>query len=223
MKIRILIFDTETSGKPKHYGNPEDDLDNYPYLVQYCGQLIELDLNNLDSYKVIYSINSLVKPKRNGNIITIEEGAFKVHGISVNKAMQEGNDIAHIAMIHQGMTNCADFIVAHNWQLDRGVIVSELLRLGINSTAKRGCQAFCTMKYSTNLLQLPSTSAYHKGFKFPSLAELYTYCTDRNINDDHQAHDAQGDVNATIICLVHLIKNDSKLQSWLRKEIPTIY
>lgn len=221
MKINILVFDTETSGKPKHYGNPEDDLSNYPYVVQYCGQIIEVDTENLDKYRVIYSINSLVKPIREGKAIKIEEGAYNVHHISEEKALAEGNDIYHIAMIHQGMCNSVDFVVAHNYVFDRGVMVSELLRLGIKNTAKKGCQAFCTMKYSTGVLQLPSTKGY--GFKFPTLAELYKYCTDRNINEDHKAHDAQGDVNATIISLFHLIKNKSDLLGWLKGEIKQIY
>lgn len=221
MKVRVLIFDTETTGRPKHFGAPEDDLNNYPYLIQYCGELIEVDLEDLSKYKVIYSINCLVRPEREGKPIKIEEGAFKVHGITEEQAELEGNDISHIAMIHQGMCNTADFIVAHNYQFDRGVIVSELLRLGIQNTAKRGCMAFCTMKYSTNILKIESSN--HKNFKFPSLKELYKYYTERNLDDDHKAHDAQGDVNATVICLMQMINNEPELLKWFRGEIKTIY
>lgn len=221
MKVRVLVFDTETTGKPKHYGPPETDLNNYPYLVQYCGQLLEIDLDNLDSIKVIYGIDSLVKPYRDGKQIVIEPDAIKVHGILPSRANNEGNDISHVAMLHQGMCNTADFIVCHNYQFDRGVIISELLRLGITNTAKKGCMALCTMKYSEKILQIPSNGK--SKYKFPSLKELYEYCTGRDINQDHKTHDAHGDVNATIISLIHLIKTEEELMSWFRGEIKTIY
>lgn len=221
MKVRVLVFDTETTGKPKHFGPPEDDLNNYPYLVQYCGQLLELDLDNLDSVKVIYGIDTLVKPIRDGKAITIDPGAYKIHGISEEQAEKEGNDISHIAMLHHGMANSADFIVAHNFQFDKGVIVSELLRLGIPSSAKKGCMAFCTMKYSSNLLQIPWNG--NSNFKFPNLSELYEYCTERKMSTDFKAHDANGDVNATIISLISLIKEQPQLLSWFKGEIKSIY
>ena len=45
-KVKILVFDTETAGLPKHYKPAEEDLDNYPSALQLGAQLIEVDLDN---------------------------------------------------------------------------------------------------------------------------------------------------------------------------------
>ena len=223
MKIKALIFDTETTGLPLAYIPAERDLNNYPFVLQFCAKLIEIDLDNLDEpIKLIYSINSLVKPYRKGKLIEIHPKAQAVHGITIEQCKQEGNDIATIALIFQGLTNSADVLVAHNYFFDRNVLVSELLNLGIEPKAKQGCKSLCTMKISTDVLKIPQSGKHE--FKFPSLAEAFKFYTNgENIEDHHKTHDAEGDVDATIHVLLEIIKTHPKVKGWLKKEIAILY
>ncbi len=222
MKVRILIFDTETAGLPKNYRPAEEDLNNYPPVVQLGAQILEVDLDDLSQGKIVYGANLLISPYRNGNPITIDPKAEAVHGISFTKAEAEGDKIDTIAYLYQGLCNSVDFIVCHNYSFDKNMMVSELLRLGIDPKYKRGAKVFCTMKFSTNLLQLPNPK-YPGQFKFPRLEELYKHLFGTSLHDTYQAHDAYGDVSATRDCLIELIKQEPKLLQWFKGELATIY
>ena len=220
-KVKILVFDTETTGLPKKYIPAEQDLDNYPNVLQLAGQLIEVDLDNIDNSKVLYSLNCLVNPYRNGKPVAIHPKAEAVHGISFEKAAAAGDDMFTVAMLHQGLCNSADFIVCHNYFFDKNVMASELLRLGIEPKYKKGAKVFCTMRYSTDLLKLPGK--FGGQFKFPNLAELFNHLTGNDLSDHFEAHNAQGDVGATVVCLLELIKQRPEVQAWFKGEQEKIY
>jgi len=223
MKIKALIFDTETSGLPKHYKPAEEDLTNYPNVLQYCGKLIEIDLDHVQDrqYKSLYALNTLVTPTRRRQPVIIEEGAQKVHGITIQDCIDNGEPIETVSLLHQGLCTSVDIIICHNYGFDRNVMASELLNLGIAPSIKKSGKVLCTMKYTTNLLQLPNTKG--KGFKFPRLDELFKYLTKQDMKDFYQAHDANGDVDATIHCFIELLAQDPKLVAWLKNETTAIY
>lgn len=221
MKIKALIFDTETTGSPKKYIAAEEDLNNYPQVVQLAASLIEIDLEDLTTVKVIYSFNSLITPFRKGNPIEITAKAESVHGKSFALCEKEGQDLNTVLFLFQGIVNNADLIIAHNLFFDKNVMISEYLNNGMRLTHKRSTKQLCTMRYVTPILKLPGK--FKNQHKYPSLAELFTYCTDSKIEDYYKAHDAEQDVSATIICLLSLIKEDNNLQKWLKGEIENIY
>lgn len=220
-KVKILVFDTETAGLPKKYIPAEEDLDNYPSVLQLGAKLVEIDLDNPLEINVIYSLNMLVQPYRNGKEISIHPKAEAVHGITFEKANALGEKIETAALLFQGLCNSANFIVCHNYTFDRNVMVSELLRLGIEAKYARGAKVFCTMKFSTNLLKLPSN--YPNQFKFPKLEELFKHLTGKNMHDHYKAHDAEGDVAATVHCVAELIKQNDDVKAWFKGEKQSIY
>lgn len=220
-KVKILVFDTETAGLPKHYKPAEEDLDNYPSALQLGAQLIEVDLDNPLQVEILYKVNSLIIPYRKGKEVQIHPKAEAVHGISFQKANSLGDSIETVAMLFQGLCNSTDFIVCHNYTFDRNVMVSELLRLGITPKFARGAKVFCTMKFSTNLMKLKGRQPGQ--YKFPTLAELFNYLTGRNMTDHYKAHDADGDVSATVHCLLELINQNADLKLWFKGEKESIY
>jgi DNA polymerase III epsilon subunit-like protein len=220
-KIKILVFDTETTGLPKHYKPAEEDLDNYPSVLQLGAQLVEIDVDNPLQVNIIYKLNMLVRPYRNGKEVSIHPKAEAVHGITFETANALGESIETTALLFQGLCNSADFIVCHNYTFDRNVMVSELLRLGIEAKYKRGAKVFCTMKFSTNLLKLPGK--YKDQFKFPRLDELFKHLTGREMQEHYKAHDAEGDVAATVHCLVELINQVPDVALWFKGEKESIY
>ena len=219
--VKILVFDTETAGLPKHYKPAEEDLDNYPSVLQLGAQLIQVDLDNPLQYEVLYKVNSLVQPYRNGKEVQIHPKAEAVHGISFQKANSLGDSIQTVGLLFQGLCNSTDFIVCHNYTFDRNVMVSELLRLGITPKYGRGTKVFCTMKFSTNLLKLKGRNEGQ--YKFPTLQELFKHLTGQEMSDHYKAHDAEGDVSATVHCLLELINQNADLALWFKGEKESIY
>lgn len=221
-KIRVLVYDTETAGLPKNYKlSAEEDLTNYPYVLQLGAKILELVFdsnNNLENANVVYSLNTLVKPIRGFEEVIVNAKAQAVHGISAEKA-KEGNTIENVAFLFQGMNNSVDFIVCHNVNFDKNVMNSELLRLGIEPKYKQGAKIFCSMKYSTFLLKIPNT---YNGFKFPKLEELYKYLFNEEMGIKHKAHDAMGDVDATVDCLLKLLIDSKDLRNYFSKTIPIL-
>ncbi len=81
-----LTFDTETTGLPKNYSAPISEVDNWPRMVQIAWQ------TNDKSGNLISSESYIIKPK---NFI-IPFNAEKIHGISTQKAQDEGKEIKDV-------------------------------------------------------------------------------------------------------------------------------
>lgn len=229
MVVRILIFDTKTTGFPRNYKKAEEDITNYPHCLELGAKIIELDLDHIGKQdnviiKDIFSISSLIKPYRGEETLVINPKAQAIHNITVEECEEDGNMIETIAYMFQGMASTVDFIVAHNYNLQRNTMISELLRLGIKLITKKGCKQFCPMLYSTNILQLPPTNPKFTGtFKYPSIDELYKYLLDEDIETKYEHNNAMNNTLATEDCLLELFKSDSKVLSWFKGELLTIY
>jgi DNA polymerase III epsilon subunit-like protein len=223
MKLKVLIFDTETTGLPVKWIPAEEDLTNYPNLLQFAAKLIEVDLDKIqeDNYgvtKELYYIDSLVQPVRKGIEVITHPDALKVHEITHEKAY-DGNIIETVALIFSGLIYAADVIVCHNVSFDRNVMMSEVLNLNLNVGLRKNTKIVCTMKHSVNMLKLPLNFP-KKGqqYKYPRLEELYQYLFNESMHDKYKAHDAMGDVGATTECFLELLQTDKDLETFLRKE-----
>src|SRR5437870_4054725 len=80
----FLIFDTETTGLPRNYNAPVSDLDNWPRVVQIAWQLHAAD------GKLIGHGSHIVKPVG----FNIPFNAAQIHGITTERALAEGRDLA---------------------------------------------------------------------------------------------------------------------------------
>lgn len=74
--MRILFFDTETTGLPINWNAPVSDLNNWPRLVQLAWQVYN------ENQKLIEEYNFIVKPK--GFSIPLE--ASNIHKITTEMA-----------------------------------------------------------------------------------------------------------------------------------------
>lgn len=203
--VKVLIFDTETAGLPKQYIPAEQDINNYPPVLQFAGQLVEI--NKEDGkyfFREIITVNSFIEPIRNGETITIHEKAQQVHGISVKQLEHFGIPLHTVIMSFQGLLQSANIIVAHNFDFDRNMMVSECLREGYKPHYRKTTRILCTMKYLTNKLQIPNKGK-GKGFKYPKLEEAFLKVVGDDMYKYFKAHDALEDVKATVILLVNML------------------
>jgi DNA polymerase III subunit epsilon len=185
----FLFFDTETTGLPKNWKASYKDLNNWPRIVQIAW--IIADING----RIIEQKNYIIKP----NGFNIPEEAMKVHKISTQKALQQGQELGFVLNQFNDCVNKSDTIVAHNLSFDLNVIASEMFRFNIDSDIMDKEQ-ICTMESTINYCKLPG----NYGYKYPKLSELYQKLF---YSDFDEAHDASVDIKATFKCFYELLKN----------------
>jgi len=185
--MKILFFDTETTGLPKNWKAPVHQLDNWPRLVQIAWQVYDSNGNLLEEHDYV------IRPV--GFIISIEASA--VHKITTEKALEIGVDLLTILKAFSSSVNGCGLLVAHNYSYDYNIMGAELLRNGLENSLK-GKEHICTMKSSTEFCKIPGA----RGYKWPKLEELYDILFSESFN----AHDALDDIKATARCFWELEK-----------------
>ena len=186
--MTYLFFDTETTGLPRDYNAPASDVNNWPRMIQIGWILSDEQGNRIDTAEFI------IKP--NGFIIPI--AASNVHGITTERAINEGVDLDEVLAQFSAIINDADVIVAHNISFDEKIIGAEFIRRDIENIFDKKPK-LCTMKSSTDYCQISGRF----GFKWPKLSELHITLFDE---DFEGAHDAFADIEATERCFFELKK-----------------
>lgn len=183
-----LFFDTETTGLPKNWKAPIEDLNNWPRLVQLAWLVYDRNGNQ------IYGKDYIVRPDG----FTIPANSSKVHGITTEQAISEGMPLAYVMSEFQKDINQAEYLVAHNMSFDEKIVGAEFLRLRqANSVATKN--KICTMQKTTDFCAIPGPY----GYKWPKLSELHIKLFNK---DFEEAHNAAVDINATARCFWELKK-----------------
>jgi DNA polymerase-3 subunit epsilon len=113
----ILFFDTETTGIPI-WKEPSDD-ERQPHLVSVAAQLVDEDTQEVKG-----ELDAIVRPE--GWEWDETDDAFKLHGITMEKAMDVGlTEDKVIDMFMQLHSTCA-LRVAHNTTFD-----NRMIRIGL--------------------------------------------------------------------------------------------
>lgn len=185
-----LIYDTETTGLPKNYKAPVSDSDNWPRLVQIAWQLHDA------SGKLISNANYIVKPDG----FEIPFNAVKVHGISTERAQNEGYDLEWVLAEFEKDVAKTDWIIGHNIEFDNNIMGAEFYRKD-TPTALMDKTIVDTKDESTNYCAIPGGRGGQ--FKWPTLTELHQKLFGVGFDD---AHDAAYDVAATTKCFFGLLK-----------------
>jgi|FLOH01.1.fsa_nt_gi DNA polymerase III epsilon subunit-like protein len=189
--MRVLVFDTETTGLPKKSAGKEVTFTNevdWPHIVQF-------------SY-VVYNTESLALEQLVDEIIKVPKGveftpeSVRLHGITPEKSNVKGKNIDDVLLEFTRVCEQADVIVAHNIAFDINMIKAEFYRIlkrsvlnepleSPNTTRRRiGLDQFasmtmsktfsCTMRENTDLCDIrikrPDNTEYKK---YPTLSELH--------------------------------------------------
>ncbi len=181
-----LFFDTETTGLPRNWKAPVTDLNNWPRLVQLAFLYYDNSGNKITEGDFI------IKPEG----FTIPADASRIHGISNEKAINEGKQLSVVLQYFQSLISQAAVLVAHNMSFDEKIVGAEFLRVGMSNTipSKR---KICTMESTTNFCALDGPY----GYKWPKLSELHYKLFRTGFNE---AHNAAVDITATAKCFWEL-------------------
>lgn len=153
-----LVFDTKTTGLPVNWREGMDLYENWPFLVQLAWVLFD------NKGKEMLAEEHIIKPEH----YTIPYEATKIHGISNEKATEEGLDIKDVLKNFHKALKQTKYLVAHNLDYDINVYKAACYR----AKEKMGVMNkhhVCTMLNSTEYCRLPGVI----GYKWPKLTELY--------------------------------------------------
>ncbi len=182
----LFFFDTETTGLPEF--RLPSDAPEQPHLVQIAGMLTDEVGNMVDEWSTLVApgVGAVMHPK-----------AFEAHGISLERAWDEGVTLADAWDRFVSMVEAANGVIGHNVPFD-----IRIMRIaGSRATGiKWDCPLphRCTMKMATPIMNLPPTERMRAaGFLKPKAPNL-TECMRFFFDEDHsQAHDALADVRAS--------------------------
>jgi len=181
-----LFFDTETTGLPsgetRHY-------QNWPRLVQLAWLLTD------DKGIVQEQHSHIVQP----NGFSIPKRATEIHGISTERAYQEGIPLLQALRKFLISTTYTDTLICHNFDFDYQVMRGEMLRNNIPDFL-RGYPMVCTMK-SKPIVDYCRVLRGDNKRKWPKLSELYFLLFHEEM---HGAHDAFIDAEACKQCFFEL-------------------
>lgn len=178
--MKLLIFDTETTGLPKNRQSAEKGPDNWPHIVSISWIVLDTDTN-----EELKKCNYVIYPSN----WDIPEESTKIHGITTEFAIVNGSDLC--AVMNKFITEECDGWVAHNLEFDMGVIVNAVLwdiRTQFPVTPQK---KFCTMLLSKPICKLPGK--FKNSYKAPKLKELYFHTFGR-YPEETQLHNSIYDV-----------------------------
>lgn len=188
----FLIFDTETTGLPKNFKAPLSDFDNWPRVVQLAWQLHNNDGTLLHSNSII------IKPVG----FEISHEMEKIHGISNQKALTQGDDLKTTLEYFALVINTAEYLCGHNVNFDLNIIGSECLRMGLPNIVKGKKYIDTKNEQTTNFCNILGGAGWDRP-RWPSLSQLHEKLFGVNFTG---AHNAAFDVEATAKVLFETIK-----------------
>lgn len=169
-----------------NWNAPITDFDNWPRLVQLAFLYYDKDGNK------ILGGDFIIKPDG----FTIPTDASKIHGISTERAIKEGQSIRVVLEKFQSLVKQAGCLVAHNMSFDEKIMGSEFLRNGMGNSIKDKPK-ICTMEISTDFCAI--SGPY--GYKWPKLSELHYKLFNTGFQGEHNA---AMDIEATAKCFWEL-------------------
>jgi len=174
--MRILVFDTETTGLPKDYNVIASALpNNWPHIVSISWAILDSDTGS-----IMRAFSYIIKPM--GWIVPKE--STDIHGITQRQAEEYGVSLKDV--LNKFLSEECDILVAHNAYFDKNVVMNAMvwdLSIPFNGFLKP-CK--CSMLASKFMCKIPNYNKFGD-FKYPKLKELYLYVM-KDVPKTHQLH-----------------------------------
>lgn len=181
--MRVLVFDTETTGLPKTKIINPDTLHLWPHIVQFSYLIYDTELND-----VIVVEDNIVKMAPG---IDIPAESTAIHGITNQMSQIDGVSLSQALRSFFRDLKTADRLVGHNISFDINLVIVELLRMIYDATPNSGDDdistnknnlhqianfknTYCTLQESIDLCAIKAVTKLGKEYnKFPKLIELH--------------------------------------------------
>lgn len=229
--MKIIVFDTETTGLPKTKIISDLSLSLWPHIVQFSYIIYDTELQ-----KIIKTVDLVIRIPEN---INISDEVTNIHGITnfISQSSQYKINDALLEFSNDYLNCNIDLIVGHNLSFDTNMLKVELMREitsqnnlfnkrlflqlleNLNDMKPDSSELYCTMQKSITLCDLKMTSKYGKKYlKFPKLNELHIKLFNSSPRNLHNS------LNDVLICLrcyymleykVDIIELDTEIKSLL--------
>lgn len=187
--MSYLVFDTETTGLPRNWKRPSTDTDNWPRIVQIAWAVAD---PNTGQFGPVTS--HIIRPEG----FAIPEAASRVHGITMERAAEEGVALDVALTDFLNVLEGASGLVAHNVSFDLPVVGAEFVRHSGQDPLAH-LRTICTKDMSTDYCRLPG----RYGWKWPTLEELHGMLFNDSFDGSHYAG---VDVIACAKCFIELVR-----------------
>ena len=215
--MKVLIFDTETTGLPEGKNPSIISTQKWPHIMQLSYLYLDL-LNNT----IIKKFDKLICIPSD---VLVSEGSIAIHGITRERSLAEGTNIKDALIeFNIDLLSC-DVVIGHNISFDKRMIMVECIRNKVyhhfitNNIRKN---EYCTMKNSIELCKIPfpnnkrqhEDASYNRpeAYKFPKLIELYRYLFSAN-EEPTNLHNAMVDVLICARAYVKMTTNSDIMES----------
>lgn len=159
--MKLLIFDTETTGLPKSRKPSSEGPNNWPHIVSISWVILDSETNEIQKERYY-----VIKPQG----WTIPEEAIRIHKITNEIAERDGVSLS--TTMGEFLAETYDALVAHNIEFDYNVLDNAIrwdLSMAFNEIRK---PKLCTMELSRNICNMRTLFGKPKA---PKLSELYTH------------------------------------------------
>jgi len=214
--MKVLIFDTETTGLPKTKIISQDTLEKWPHIVQFSFIIFDTNTNSLDITQDFII--------RMSNDIQIPQESTNIHGITTEISREKGINIEDALRQFFYSLRSVDLLVGHNVSFDINMIYVELLRIiYVKKYPEHHISAYkfdlhfltnfkniyCTMQETIDLCAIKIKDKFGKEYnKFPRLVELHQHLFGTT---PISLHNSLIDILVTLRCFVQLkYKKDCK-------------
>ena len=174
--MKVLVFDTETTGLPTEKNPSIYETDKWPHIIQlsyivYCS----------DSNSIITLHDDYINISLNTHI---SEESQKVHKISRDMLIKGIHRREALHKFNEIADKC-DLLVGHNVSFDKRMILVEAIR---NKLKVNISETYCTMRNSVNICKIEKINRDgEKYFKYPTLSELHEHLFKKIPKNTHNA------------------------------------
>lgn len=209
--MRLLIFDSETTGLPKTKLINQDYLDLWPHIVQFSYAIYDTELQSIvEIFDYIVKLN---------DDVIIPEDSIKIHGITNEKSKKSGIPLKEVLDEFFYYLQTADKLIGHNVSFDINMVKVEILRLiysegnKISRDEKKNLKynlhyfsnlknIYCTLQESIILCNILAIDKKGNTYmKYPRLIELHEKLFDSKPNG---LHNSLNDILVTLRCYMKM-------------------
>ena len=196
--MRVLIFDTETTGlAPKNVA--VNVVDKWPHIVQLSWVIYNDETKNVEEeYDNIISL---------GTHIPISPESTAIHGITSELSRAKGVAIEVALFDFKRAADRCGKIVAHNLEFDMNMMRVEFQRNRMYHV-RFPTMEYCTMKEGTKLCQIKKMwDDGSVSLKYPKLIELHRYLFGSQESDPVGLHNSKIGVDVCMKCYIKMKEN----------------
>ena len=179
--MKVLIFDTETTGLPKTKIMCEEYLEKWPHIVQFSFIIFDTIKNGITLSK-----DFIIQIDDN---IEIPQESINIHGVTNQISKEKGVNIEYVLKEFFYYLREVDQLIGHNVYFDINMLKIELLRIIHKKKYPQHHisaykfdlhfltnyeNIYCTLQESIDLCNIKAIDKFGKEYiKYPKLSELH--------------------------------------------------